>query len=123
MSTKTTSNLERFKTTWSYKDLLEKHSLQEVGVWLVLGEDSNADLGGHPYEPELGMFEGKLEDIVAYAVELPHFWQWGAGGSINKINPPTKIDSSSVYKRVEADRKVRELEELLKLAKRELEVL
>jgi hypothetical protein len=124
MSTKVKqTNLERFRNTWSYKHLLEKHSLQEVGIWRVRGEDPNCDFGGHHYQPDLGTFEGKLEDIIAYAVDLPSFWQWGAGGDITKISAPMKIDADSVHKRAEAERLVRELEELLKQAKQQLEAL
>ena len=117
------TNLERFRKTWSYKHLLEKHSLQEVGIWRVRGESPNCDMGGHHYQPDLGTFEGKLEDIIAYAVDLPSFWQWGSGGDITKISAPVKIDADSVHKRVEAERKVRELEELLKQAKQQLKAL
>lgn len=117
------TNLERFRKTWSYKNLLEKHSLQEVGIWRVRGEDPNCDFGGHHYQPDLGTFAGKLEDIIAYAVDLSSFWQWGSGGDINKVSTPVKIDADSVQKRAEAERLVRELEELLKQAKQQLEAL
>ena len=122
MSKQTTkpSALERYKNTYSYKALLQKHTLSETGLWKVRGEDANCDMGGHHYMPELGIFEGKLEDIVAYAVTLSGFWQWGAGGEISKIGPPVKIDANSSAKRVAAEQKVAALEAQLKEARAEL---
>ena|ERR1035437_9781041 len=91
----------RFLNTYSGQHL--GHSLNEVGVWLVKGEDSNCDMGGSHYQPTLGYFEGKLEDVIRYAVELPNFWQWGGGGSITKQTPPVviKIDANSLRTRQE----------------------
>ena len=82
--------LEKYHRTFSYKTLMEKHTLQEEGVWQVHGEDDNAGLSGPHYEPLLGTYEGKLEDVIKVAVMLPGFWAWGAGGRIKK-SEPTKI--------------------------------
>jgi len=115
--------LERYKKTYSYRQLLTKHKLTEVGIWKVRGEDSNCDFGGAHYMPELGVFEGKLEDIIAYAVTLSGFWQWGAGGDITKTGAPIKIDSESNAKRIAAQEKIAKLEAELKEARKELESL
>lgn len=124
MSNKTpNSKLEQFKTTYSYKELIKKHSLSEEGTWKVLGEDPNADFGGQHFEPDLGMFEGKLEDIIAYAVTLSSFWSWGAGGTIEKVGKPIKITAESNAARVRAQKKVDELEEMLAQARNELRSL
>lgn len=56
---------------------------QELGVFE--GEDPNCDFGGSHYQPELGTVEGRLEDVIRYAVKLPNFYTWGAGGDIEKI--------------------------------------
>lgn len=109
-------NLDRFKTTFSYKSLTQKHDLQEIGFWNVRGEDANADLGGSHYMPDLGTYEGKLEDILSYAVLLPRFWTWGGGGNITKVEV-IKIDSLSTPELIEAQKKVEDLEEELRKAK------
>lgn len=124
MSTKTkASALEQYKNTYSYKNLLQKHNLSESGLWKVRGEDPNCDFGGHHYQPELGTFEGKLEDVIAYAVTLKGFWQWGAGGDISKVGAPIKIDAQSNAKRIAAQEKIAALEEQLAKARKELEAL
>lgn len=115
--------LERYKNTYSYKSLISKHKLTETGLWKVRGEDPNCDFGGSHHMPDLGTYEGKLEDIVAYAVTLPSFWQWGGGGDITKVSLPIKIDANSSARRVSAEQKIAELERLLKEAREELKGL
>lgn len=70
--------------TYSGKALLEQHSLDEVGVWKIYGEDPNCDFGGYHHEPHLTTVSGRLSDVVAYAEQLSGFWQWGSGGKIVK---------------------------------------
>jgi hypothetical protein len=72
-------------TSYSGKKLLAKHSLKEVGIWRIRGEDPNCDMGGAHYMTELGTVEGKLEDVIRYAVKIPNFYTWGSGGDILKI--------------------------------------
>ena len=115
--------LERYKNTYSYKSLIQKHKLTETGLWKVRGEDPNCDFGGSHHMPDLGTYEGKLEDIIAYAVTLPSFWQWGAGGDITKVGLPIKITADSSAKRVAAEQKVKALEAQLKAAREELKGL
>jgi hypothetical protein len=81
----TLKKLEQYKTSSSYKDLVKSYPLDTYGVWKVLGEDPNCDFVGPHRQPDLGTFEGKLEDIITYAVELPSFWSWGVGGDIKKV--------------------------------------
>ena len=115
------SPLDRYKRTYGYSELIKKHSLSEVGTWEVRGEDPNCDFGGHHHHmPKLGTFEVKLEDIVAYAVTLSGFWQWGAGGDITKVSAPIKIDSNSVAQRVAVEQRIQYLEEELAKAKVQL---
>jgi hypothetical protein len=73
------------RTSYGAKKLLAKHSLNEVGIWRILGEDPNCDFGGHHFQPELGAVEGKLEDAIRYAVKFPNFYTWGGGGDIQKV--------------------------------------
>lgn len=92
------SNRTRFLNTYSGKELVKKHSLDTHGTWKILGEDSNPDFGGHHYMPELAYVEGLLGDVIDYAVELPNFWSWGAGGEIVLVPAPTKIDNDTTRK-------------------------
>ena len=64
--------------------MLKQHTLQTTGIWRVYGEDPNADMGGHHHEPYLATLEGKLENVIRYAVTIPGFFSWGAGGRIEK---------------------------------------
>jgi hypothetical protein len=112
--------LEQFLNTYSGRELVKKYDMSQTGVWKVLGEDPNCDFGGHHYQPELGMFAGTLEDVMAYAVTLSNFWAWGAGGDIQLMSAPVKIDKHSTARRVAAEQKVKELEAALEKARKEL---
>lgn len=68
------------------RELLLKHSPDDVGFWEIRGEDSNADLGGGHYQPLLAVAHGKYGDVVDYALEFDNFFAWGRGGDINKLN-------------------------------------
>jgi hypothetical protein len=80
---------DRFKewtrSSYSGKRLLEKHSLNETGTWRIRGEDPNCDFGGHHHNPDLGTVEGRLEDVIRYAVGVSGFYTWGHGGDIVKV--------------------------------------
>lgn len=73
------------------KRLLENHSPDETGTWVIKGEDSNADMGGHHSRPTLETVSGTFLNVCNYAVTLPQFYQWGYGGEIVKISPKKKI--------------------------------
>lgn len=79
------TNYTKFFTTYSGRALLKEYSLDQFGTWKVYGEDPNPDLGGPHHEPELGVLEGRLEDVIRWAVVQPNFWQWGSGGRIRKV--------------------------------------
>lgn len=64
---------------------LRKHAYNERGVWQILGEDPNCDFGGYHHMPFLGVVSGTLDEAIDWAVDHPEFFQWGAGGSIMKI--------------------------------------
>lgn len=104
-----TTKLEQYRNSYSYRELVNKHKLDEHGLWNVRGEDSNCDLGGAHYMPDLGTFEGKLEDIIAYAVQLTGFWSWGAGGDIKKVAAPVKITAESNAEQVKLKQREQEL--------------
>lgn len=83
------TNYEKFTNTYSYKQLMKNHSLSEYGIWEILGEDPNCDMGGSHHQPSLEIVEGTLEKAIIYGVELSGFWQWGSGGNI--VKRETKI--------------------------------
>ena len=67
------------------RHILDSYSLSDYGVWRVLGEDGNADFHGGRQIPYLGTFEGTLNSVIKHAVQLPRFYSWGRGGTIEKI--------------------------------------
>jgi len=83
--------IDEFLRTYSGKNLLTNHTLQEEGVWDVFGEDPNCDFGGSHHTPYLGTYEGKLENVLKVAVRLDRFWSWGGGGNIKKNEIPKII--------------------------------
>lgn len=101
------------KVSFSGRKLLDQHALDEVGVWEVRGEDPNCDLGGHHHQPYLGTFSGSLGSVISMAVELPDFWQWGAGGSITKITVIEAYDVRAA-KRKEIEDQIEALRKQLK---------
>jgi len=123
MSTKQNKYKQFTEVSYSGRELLKKHSLDETGVWKILGEDPNCDLGGHHHQPELGIVEGRLGDIIAYAVELRSFWQWGAGGDIRKMNAPIKITAESNAERVRLEEQAARLREELTKVEQQLKAM
>ena len=84
MAKHTQDKYQDYLSTYNGRNL--KHALSTYGLWRVRGEDPNCDMGGTHYEPDLGTYEGTLEEVIRYAVELPSFWQWGAGGRFEKVD-------------------------------------
>ena len=111
------NTLEKYLSGYSYRD--NPIPLDKVGLFRVRGEDSNPDFGGSHYQPELGSFRGKFEDVAAYAVEISGFWQRGSGGSIEEIKiKEITADSSKKRKALLTEQKVlkkklKEIEESL----------
>lgn len=86
------SKIVNFMNSYSGKKLLEDHKLDDYGVWEVYGEDPNCDSGGSHVKPFLGSYSGTLASVLVMAVDLPRFWTWGGGGTIElainkKIKP------------------------------------
>lgn len=101
--------------------LLKKYSLQETGVWEILGEDPNCDFGGYHLKPRIGFAEGKLEDVIQFAITCcPNFYTWGSGGTIKKMEPPTKVDKGAAARRRAQLAKITTLEKQLEEAKAQL---
>lgn len=117
------SKYEQYTTVDYYgRKLLSEHSLDETGTWSVHGGDPNCDLGGYHHMPFLGYFEGRLEDVIRLAVELPLFWSWG-GGEIKKNSPPSvvKVDKGSTAKLLKARADVEAAKKALAEAEQALE--
>lgn len=92
----TTDNYNQFvDISYNGRALLNKHSLNETGLWHIFGEDPNCDLPGSHVQPDLGFVEGKLGDAIEYAINLPGFWQWGAGGNIKKVENVHKVSAEA----------------------------
>jgi hypothetical protein len=120
MTTKTKqSALEQYRNTYSGKALLQKHSLTETGLWRIRGEDPNCDFGGHHYQPDLGVVEGTLKDIIDYAVGLKNFWTWGGGGDISLVEVK-KIDPQANKRIAELRKESEDLQARLKEINTEL---
>lgn len=93
------------ETTHYGRSLLEVHSLDEFGFWEILGEDPNADFHGAHHQPQLGIVQGKLRDVIEYGIRLPHFWTWGGGGNFRHIGssvPLITAESVGLRKALEA---------------------
>lgn len=77
------SALDQYRSTYYGRNT--KYQDNEEGTWQVFGEDPNCDMGGHHSNPLLGTYTGRYIDVLSLAVELPSFWQWGAGGYLKKL--------------------------------------
>ena len=73
------SNRDKFLAGHYGQKLIKEYSLDAYGTWNVLGADSNCDFGGSHHMPYLGIFQGKLTDVIDIAVAMPGFWSWGSG--------------------------------------------
>lgn len=114
------SNYDRYLGGYAGRSLLGKYSLDQEGLWKIRGEDPICDIGGPHIMPELGIVEGKLRDVIEYAVELPYFWQWGCGGDVILIPQPRKINPAENKRRNELKAQLRELEAQIANVKKEL---
>lgn len=115
-------NYARYLKTYAGQELLKSHSLNSEGTWEVRGEDDNCDMAGSHYEPRLGFYSGRLEDVIHMAVELHGFWAWGGGGSIRKHCPPTakKVTRASATDQKKLKASIAEKEAELERLKKEL---
>lgn len=93
-----------------------KNKFSEYGIWEVKGEDTNPDYGGTHYQEVLGYFEGKLEHVFYYAINLPGFFCWGSGGDFKliKITKITDRDSKEFINLIVRRDKLRKEIDILK---------
>ena len=78
--------LKQYLESYSGKRLFQTHSLDEQGVWKILGEDPNCDFGGHHHQPHLSTVSGTLNQAIQYAIKLDRFYTRGSGGDIVKLD-------------------------------------
>lgn len=71
--------------------LLNEYPPNTQGMWEILGEDPNCDLGGSHVQPKLEVVSGTYKNVVEYAITLRGFIGWGYGGSITLLNPPKGV--------------------------------
>ena len=101
-------NYEKFLKTHVADELFKKYSLNEVGIWKIFG--------GYGLT-ELELVEGKLLDVLFYAVELPNF-----SGRIEKANP-LKINNETDRYRADLSRKISQLKTELIAAENALAII
>lgn len=87
----------RYLKTYNGRKLFETHDLETEGMWQVYGEDPNCDWGGPHYEPRLGVYTGKLIDVLHEVTEMKGFWNWGSGGRLELITP-IKVTQDSIIR-------------------------
>jgi len=89
--------------------LFSKTPSEKVSIWEVRAEDTNPDLHGPHCQKLLGYYEGKFYDVVDFALDMPGFFAWGAGGDIKeiKIEP---ITASKARQMLAAKQELKELE-------------
>lgn len=106
-----------FLSSFAGRELMRKYRPSHYSFWRIRGGDTNADFSGPHYMPELGIVEGRLDDVINFAVLLPNFWAWGPGDII-AIDKPRKIDKNTSKEREERITKIAQLEaELAQLKK------
>jgi len=91
----------------------------EFGLWEIVGEDPNCDLGGNHHQPLLTRVEGTYVEAVEFALNLDGFWSWGYGGNINKV-APNKLSKGSTSRLYELKKKHEKLETELEKVETEL---
>lgn len=111
------SNLEIYEKSYEYKELLKKHSLTDEGVWEILGEDPNCDMGGSHHQPKLAVVSGRLGEVIKAAVDMKSFWTWGSGGSIRFVKI---ISLNDLAKKAALNKEKQKLEERIKAIEAEL---
>lgn len=95
LKSKLQTKFSDFLNGWSGRDLLKSSRLTDTGNWVIYGEvEDPGPFGGPPQV--IGHLEGKLEDVIRAAIQMPGFYTWGGGGSIK----PFKIESVPTFKKV-----------------------
>ncbi|MCK9531443.1 MAG: hypothetical protein M0R77_12925 [Gammaproteobacteria bacterium] len=75
----------KYLTSSAGKRLLQDHSSTEEGYWHAIGESDDPGIGGGR-GPDLGIYKGRLVDVIRKVTAMNAFWSWGGGGYITKVN-------------------------------------
>jgi len=71
--------------------LVKEYGLDCVKVWEVFGEDNSyGGMFDRPDVPSLGLYKGKLREVIAVAVMTPRWFSWGGGGKIRPYHAPKR---------------------------------
>jgi hypothetical protein len=94
MEKKNAERYLKFIQGYRGKRLLAEHSTTEEGIWKVTGEEDDAVPFGGNSGANMGLFQGRLIDVIHHVTAKNRFWTWGGGGdiqkvSVKKLNPPT----------------------------------
>lgn len=76
--------LRYINDSYSGKRLLQDHTPNEEGYWKVVGESDDPGIGGGR-GADMGIYKGRLIDVIHAATSKDCFWAWGSGGSITKV--------------------------------------
>lgn len=85
LNRKAKERYEKYLMTYRGKRLLEQHSSDEYGVWKVVSETDDPGPGGGR-GTDMGLVEGRFEDVLRWATAQNGFWSWGSGGEIRKVD-------------------------------------
>lgn len=114
---KKSNNFERYMKTYSGQRI-PRTDLDRVAFWEIRGEDPNCDMGGHHHQPYLGTVQGRLREVIEYAVELPGFWQWGGGGDFREVKVQTISDMAKradlLKEKADLEARLKEIDNQLK---------
>lgn len=83
-------NLVRYKKTSQYKVIEDLYSMDSYGIWSIKGEETDYCTQCN-CRPELEVVEGRLENVICYAVDLKGFWTAGLGGDIDKVEITKRV--------------------------------
>lgn len=100
--------------------LMKSGNYGKTGTWNIIGEDPNCDFGGHHYQPNLGYFTGKFEDIVDLAFTLPGFITWGHGGDIEEVKVQV-VNQNTSKEKADLRARISELRKELDQIEKQLE--
>lgn len=73
------------------RELIREYGLDCEKTWEVLGEDNSyGGMFDRSDVPTIGLFKGKLHDVIIAAVSDPRWYSWGGGGRIRLYRAPIR---------------------------------
>jgi hypothetical protein len=64
------------------KEVAREHHSSQCGLWRVHGESTENGRGRY-----LGIYEGRLFDVIDKVSQNANFYSYGSGGTIEKVEP------------------------------------